>query len=627
MSKQSSLTRLHDRLSTFMLVTLVLAGGLAGLFLVKSAEFGNSRNDLALTNRLSERRQHIDSQLARIADHVLALRTMAESRLKRPTQKLSSASRHHLKSSLQHDKRQGYFHLDTLHHPTIRKNVGSLTGLGDPSQVDAETLQEMQVVLDLNVGFQAGYESFPAANRFYYISERNFLSYYPWRPANRLHFTPALLENSVFLGGTPALNPQRRVYWPDSPFADDAGAGTGVCAAPVYGEGKFVGIVAMDFDLHGMRALSGSVENSLGSLLLIDEQDRIVPPPPTAKRGSAPPPILRDMLPPELKPLVGKIVRLPAAKMTELGNHDVLRLPLKNAPWNLVFFRLHPTLFQSLVDHYGAGSLFIILGLILLIATWMLITLFYVIRPSRLFLEFLLARSRRQPVAGIRPPACWLPWFNTVDTIFRDNENLNEKIACQNQLLEKRVAKRTRDLGRSNAALRKANRKLKALSLMDELTQLANYRHFEGFLQQIWGMMQRRKEPVSLLLCDVDYFKQYNDTYGHQAGNHCLKAIAGVLSDITLRSCDLAARYGGEEFIVLLPGLSMEKAEHFARRIQERIAELAIPHVASKAASIVTVSIGIATLTPSHHCAPSQLFEQADQALYRAKSRGRNCIA
>lgn len=275
----------------------------------------------------------------------------------------------------------------------------------------------------------------------------------------------------------------------------------------------------------------------------------------------------------------------------------------------------------------GSRPILLLGTLMLLMAAWAIHIHIYISRPFRQFLEFILALSRRQPQPEFKLPACWLPWFNTVEGIFRDNEQLTAQIACQNRMLEQRVARRTRELERSNAALREANRRLQDLSMLDGLTQLANYRHFESFLGQIWGLMQRRREPVSLLLCDVDYFKQYNDTYGHQAGNECLRAIANVLSELAHRSSDLAARYGGEEFILLLPGLEAEQARRFATRIQRRITELAIPHSASEVAAVVTVSIGVAALAPSAENRPQQLFKLADEALYRAKSRGRNCIA
>jgi len=627
MSKKSSLVRFHTRLSAFMVATILLLGSLAGLFLVKSSHHLSRQNNRALTTLLVEKSHHLDSSLARIGDHLRTLRATAQIRAMQTRHGYSSTAGNHLISLLHYDGEKGAFHLDRLQHPFPQKHIGSLTGLGNPAQSGAETLDELNMALNLYSGFQAAADSFIPTPWFYYISARSFLSLYPWQPSERYHFTPALLKHPLFMAGTPAHNPSRQLYWSHTPFENTANTSTATCAAPVYFRDRFLGVIAMDFNLRELFESAAFLDAEQGTLLLIDEQKRLLASPAPLSGNPARPVSLEQILPAELQGDRSDFAAIPAGQLCQLGSYSVLRLPLQQAPWQLIFYRKNPTWLQATLQHLGAGPLFLMVELSLVVAVWMFITHIYIVRPSKIFLKFMLALSRRQPRPEIRVPRCWQPWFNTVEGIFGDNENLAEQIACQNQLLEKRVAKRTRDLGNANAALRKANHRLQTLSLMDGLTQLANYTHFEGFLRQMWGLMQRRQEPLSLLLCDVDYFKQYNDTYGHQAGNQCLKAIAGVLSELAHRSSDLAARYGGEEFILLLPGLNDEKAHLFAQGIQQRIALLDIPHSASKVAPIVTVSIGIATMTPSRHFQPQQLFEQADKALYRAKSKGRNCIA
>jgi diguanylate cyclase (GGDEF)-like protein len=576
---------------------------------------------------LIEKSRHLDSSLTRIGDHIRTLRATAQTQVIQIRQGYGSTARSHLISSLQYDGKKGSFHLDGLQHPFPQKHIGSLTGLGNPKQSGAETLPELNMALNLYSGFQAAADSFIPPPWFYYISARSFLSLYPWQPSQRYHFTPALLKHPLFMAGTPAHNPSRQLYWSHTPFEKTANTPTATCAAPVYFGDRFLGIIAMDFNLRELFESAAFLEAEQGTLLLIDEQKQLLASPIPIAGNLARSLTLEQILPASLQGEGDDIAAIPAGQLRNWGTYSVLRMPLQQAPWQLIYYRRNPTWIQATLRHLGAAPLFLMVELSLVVAAWMFITHIYVVRPSKIFLKFMLALSRRQPRPEIKVPRCWQPWFNTVEGIFSDNENLAEQVACQNQLLEKRVAKRTRDLGHANAALRKANHRLQTLSLMDGLTQLANYTHFEGFLQQIWGLMQRRQEPLSLLLCDVDYFKQYNDTYGHQAGNQCLKAIAGVLGELAHRSSDLAARYGGEEFILLLPGLNDEKAHLFAQRIQQSIAILNIPHSASKVAPIVTVSIGVATIIPSPQYQPQQLFEQADKALYRAKSKGRNCIA
>lgn len=627
MSKKSDLVRFHTRLSAFMLATFLLLGSLAGLFLVRSTRYLTRQNNLALTSRLIEKSRHLDSSLARIGDHIRTLRATAQNQMMQPQQNHGPTASRPPTSSLQYDEQQGYFHLDGLQHPFRQEQFGSLTGLGNPTQLSTGAMREVNMALDLYSSFQAAADSFIPSPRFYYISAKSFLSLYPWQPSELHHFSPALLKHPLFVAGNPTHNLSRQIYWSHTPFQNAADRATYSCAAPVYLGEQFLGVIAMDFNLRELFESVARRETGQGTLLLIDDQGQLLASPTPVAENPARPLSLEESLPAELRGDGDEFAAIPVGRLVEHGTYSMMRLPLQQAPWQLIFYRQNPTWIQAMLQNLGGSPLFLMVELSLVVSLWMFITHVYILRPSKIFLKFILARSRRQPSPEVRVPLCWRPWFNTIEGIFSDNENLAEKIACQNQLLEKRVAKRTRDLGHANAALRKANHRLQTLSRMDGLTQLANYTHFEGFLQQMWGLMQRRQEPLALLLCDVDYFKQYNDTYGHQAGNQCLRAIAGVLGELAHRSSDLAARYGGEEFILLLPGLNAEKAHLFAQRIQESIAILNIPHSTSKVAPIVTVSIGIATMIPSQHFQPQQLFEQADKALYRAKSKGRNCIA
>lgn len=170
-----------------------------------------------------------------------------------------------------------------------------------------------------------------------------------------------------------------------------------------------------------------------------------------------------------------------------------------------------------------------------------------------------------------------------------------------------------------------ANRELKRLSTADGLTGLANRRHFDTTLNREWRRSIRQASPIALVLCDVDYFKAYNDTYGHQAGDDCLRLLAEVMSSALVRGGDLVARYGGEEFAVILPDTDLEGAQIIAERIRLAMFSVAQPHAASNH-GVVTVSAGVAAEIAmlGHH--PEQLIAAADRALYAAKAAGRNRI-
>ena len=166
--------------------------------------------------------------------------------------------------------------------------------------------------------------------------------------------------------------------------------------------------------------------------------------------------------------------------------------------------------------------------------------------------------------------------------------------------------------------------KLLILSTRDGLTGIANRRHFDEYLAKEWNRAVRSNLQLSLILCDIDYFKFYNDLYGHQKGDHCLQQVSSVLEDYTRREGDLAARYGGEEFAIILPDTTHENAVIHAEKIRAAIEKEAIPHDASNVANIVTVSMGLATIRPNRSIFSSRLIADADKLLYRAKSEGRN---
>ena len=177
---------------------------------------------------------------------------------------------------------------------------------------------------------------------------------------------------------------------------------------------------------------------------------------------------------------------------------------------------------------------------------------------------------------------------------------------------------------RDNTDYKNVQSALEELSVTDELTGLHNRRFFNEHLNTEWIRGIRSHEPLSLIFLDIDYFKQYNDTYGHTAGDECLKSVAGVLQHSLLRSSDMATRYGGEEFCLLLPNTPIDGASIVAQRVRSSVAKLEIPHQTSAVSSTVTLSDGIACFIPSSHDTPSQLVDLADTALYEAKALGRN---
>lgn len=163
---------------------------------------------------------------------------------------------------------------------------------------------------------------------------------------------------------------------------------------------------------------------------------------------------------------------------------------------------------------------------------------------------------------------------------------------------------------------------------IDGLTQIANRRRFDEYLSQEWERHRRGQQPISLVICDVDRFKLFNDHYGHQAGDECLKKVAQAISQSVRRQGDLVARYGGEEFAMVLPNTNLEGAVRVAEQVRCMLAAAAIPHAAALESDIVTLSIGLSCRIPQLQGPMDArlLIEEADRFLYWAKHRGRNCV-
>jgi diguanylate cyclase (GGDEF)-like protein len=196
---------------------------------------------------------------------------------------------------------------------------------------------------------------------------------------------------------------------------------------------------------------------------------------------------------------------------------------------------------------------------------------------------------------------------------------LNAKIRALQRIESTRT--KLLEMSRELAA---ANRELENLSRQDSLTGIANRRYFDSFLLSEIRRASREREPLSLILADVDHFKAFNDCYGHQAGDDCLRRVASALKSVAKRPADLAARYGGEEFAMVLPMTTMEGAVDVAKSVVRAIDGMSIPHARSGVNNTISLSQGIASLIPAHDTKPEHIIEFADQALYQAKQQGRN---
>ena len=210
--------------------------------------------------------------------------------------------------------------------------------------------------------------------------------------------------------------------------------------------------------------------------------------------------------------------------------------------------------------------------------------------------------------------------FNATELLVRVKTHIGLKLSREK--LEEEVKKRTL----IQKELERVNNELQQLSNLDGLTKIANRRSFDNCLKKEAKIVKRENKTLSIVMCDVDHFKKYNDTYGHQMGDTCLQQIAAAISDACKRPRDLAARYGGEEFVVILPDTTPGGTLKIANTIKHDIEALQIPHSSSPVSPFVTISMGIATMPISDESSIETLIFKSDKALYKAKHNGRNNI-
>ncbi|WP_264321891.1 GGDEF domain-containing response regulator [Zarconia navalis] len=197
-----------------------------------------------------------------------------------------------------------------------------------------------------------------------------------------------------------------------------------------------------------------------------------------------------------------------------------------------------------------------------------------------------------------------------------------QQLESQNLQLQQAIS----DALKAEVTLAQTNQQLENLARFDSLTQLLNRRGFDERLEREWRRCARERVPLALLLIDIDYFKLYNDTYGHPAGDLCLRQVSDTLRRSIKRPGDVVARYGGEEFTVLLPKTTLEGSVCVAQRIQQAVRNQAIAHSGSPAESCLTLSCGVASQIPDSSQLPTTLIDDADRALYAAKAQGRDRV-
>lgn len=208
-------------------------------------------------------------------------------------------------------------------------------------------------------------------------------------------------------------------------------------------------------------------------------------------------------------------------------------------------------------------------------------------------------------------------WIRDVVHVVRKNGEVDALIGFMFDISERK---------KNEEQILRLQKELEELSFKDGLTGVANRRMFDSIMEMEWANARRNHHPLSLIILDIDHFKQYNDCYGHIQGDDCLRRVSQALSATGTRPRDFFARFGGEEFVLILPETDAVAATKIAERCRSAIFTLQIPHEKSATGHIVTVSLGVGTIVPSHDTEPIAFIESVDRLLYKAKQNGRNCV-
>jgi diguanylate cyclase (GGDEF)-like protein/PAS domain S-box-containing protein len=208
-------------------------------------------------------------------------------------------------------------------------------------------------------------------------------------------------------------------------------------------------------------------------------------------------------------------------------------------------------------------------------------------------------------------------WIRDVVHVVRNGDEVDSLIGFMFDISERK---------KTEQELVRLQKELEELSFQDGLTGIANRRMFDSIMEVEWENARRNRQPLSLILLDIDYFKQYNDSYGHLQGDEVLKRVAETLGTAATRAKDFVGRFGGEEFVLVLPETDAPSAQNVAERCRGKIFKLQIPHEASGTGQVLTVSLGVGTLIPTAEDDPKAFIESVDRLLYKAKQAGRNCI-
>jgi|GEM_PF-717033 len=453
--KNDRVVRFHVRyaLLLFLIFAILMAAFL--ILLTRQYKLHDASERRLLLNRFMERSSSLDHLLADVIARVEGIRITAEDDLMQTRHVktlIQPLAFNDLKESFHEDGKS--FNLDEFKPPVTESTTGNLTGEGSVLKRDPSFYREIHMALNLNPQFAAVSKSLKDAAWVYYTSANDFINIYPWVSSKDFRFSKELQSHEFFVLGLPRNNPERKIFWTDV-YIDEYGKGLmTTCAAPVYDGDTFLGTVAIDLTVDFLNTIIKDFEGGQGVLFLVNDRDQLLAHPTLVTSRDKQTKSLREALPGALGNSIDGFLRIPDNEIAEMDSFSVLKSHLHNAAWQIAYVKTIPSFGTVLVERIGTGALILLSGLLILVVTISVVTHTLFILPSEKFVNFILARSGKDRVPMDRDvPKVWEPWFNTIENIFRENEELTEKVRKQNEELEERVEERTAELGRINDRL------------------------------------------------------------------------------------------------------------------------------------------------------------------------------
>lgn len=480
--EKNQVSRFHTRQALSILVVFAVLIAIFLILLAKQYHFAQRHEQEILLRHFGEHAAYLDNLLGMVTDHVNGMRMVAEEDLLQT--RIAKVWNQPLEFGCLADVAgQNRYNLDRFKSPIIREMIGNLTGDGSIQNRDQNFYREMHMALALNPLFQSAAESIKNAAWIYFTSHNNFINIYPWVPSSEFKFSNELYTHEFYTLGLIENNPERKMFW-TKVYVDEYGKGLmTTCAAPVDDGKRFVGTVAIDLTVDFLNTVMQNFNTRKGVVMfLINDRDQLLAHPTLITSDVKKTKTLSETLPKELQSSIDQIRRIPDKVITRLDSFDIMVSHLGRAPWRIFYLKPADSFWSSFIKQMGIGPLTVLAILLILVILVLVFTEKQFILPSAKFVNYIMTRSKGASVKrDYDIPYVWQPWFETIESVFGENEKLTQKLWAQNEDLEQRVRRRTSELEEEIEERKKAEEE--GQRLIKELKKaLAEVKKLQGFI-------------------------------------------------------------------------------------------------------------------------------------------------